>query len=101
MLAALDGLVAVHRPGVEAQPNTLAKLEERFPELRAKLTLLPMPEIELSSSLIRKRVACGLPIRYLVPDTVCQYIEVHGLYRPQADEPAQYHRTTAGEEEPA
>lgn len=109
VLAALDGLVAVHRPGVEPQPQdqpeALAALEARLPALREKLILLPMPQIELSSSMIRERVACGLPIRYLVPDTVCQYIEQHGLYRPRAEQPAhdqhQGQRTAAGEEEPA
>ncbi|MGI8507167.1 MAG: nicotinate-nucleotide adenylyltransferase [Solirubrobacteraceae bacterium] len=39
-----------------------------------------MPRIGVSSTMIRKRVAAGQPIRYLVPDPVAQYIDRHGLY---------------------
>ena len=40
-----------------------------------------MPRIDVSSSLIRRFVAAGRPIRYLVPDPVADYIEQVGLYR--------------------
>jgi nicotinate-nucleotide adenylyltransferase len=40
-----------------------------------------MPEIGISSSMIRQRVRTGAPIKYLVPDAVAAYIERHGLYR--------------------
>jgi nicotinate-nucleotide adenylyltransferase len=39
-----------------------------------------MPEIGISSSEIRRRVAAGLSIRYWTPPTVEQYICTHGLY---------------------
>lgn len=42
---------------------------------------LDMPRVDVSSSLIRRRVAAGLPIRYLVPDGVAEYVAEHGLYR--------------------
>lgn len=38
------------------------------------------PQIEISSSAIRRRVASGKSIRYLVPETVEQYILTHHLY---------------------
>jgi nicotinate-nucleotide adenylyltransferase len=38
--------------------------------------------IGLSSTDIRARVAAGRSIRYLTPDSVCDYIATHGLYRP-------------------
>jgi nicotinate-nucleotide adenylyltransferase len=41
-----------------------------------------MPRIGISSTLVRRRVRAGQPIRYFVPDGVMQYIETHGLYRP-------------------
>jgi len=34
----------------------------------------------VSSSAIRRRVREGVPIRYLVPDTVADYIASHDLY---------------------
>ena len=39
-----------------------------------------MPRIEVSSTMIRRRVRAGLPIRYLVPDAVGDYIQQEGLY---------------------
>jgi nicotinate-nucleotide adenylyltransferase len=42
--------------------------------------LLKMPEIDVSSSVVRERVAAGLPIRYLVPDAVVDLIAERGLY---------------------
>ncbi|HUY79481.1 MAG TPA: nicotinate-nucleotide adenylyltransferase [Ktedonobacterales bacterium] len=84
VLAALDQLAAVHRPGFveedEAQPQ-LERLEAQLPGLRAKLTLLPAPQFDVSSSDLRERVAAGLPIRYLVPDAVRAYIAEQALYR--------------------
>jgi nicotinate-nucleotide adenylyltransferase len=40
-----------------------------------------MPRIAISSTMIRDRVRAGLPIRYLVPGSVCDYIDREGLYR--------------------
>jgi nicotinate-nucleotide adenylyltransferase len=39
-----------------------------------------MPRIGVSSTMVRRRVLSGQPIRYLVPDAVRAYIERHGLY---------------------
>ena len=44
-----------------------------------------MPRIGVSSSLVRRRAASGLPIRYLVTDPVADYIAEHGLYRTPAE----------------
>jgi nicotinate-nucleotide adenylyltransferase len=40
-----------------------------------------MPQIGVSSSLVRARVREGRPIRYFVPDAVRELIEAEGLYR--------------------
>lgn len=82
VLAQLDGLVAVHRPGFEAGTEALTEVQASLPTLAEKLLLLPVPQIEISSSEIRERVVQSLPIRYLVSDSVREYIEEHGLYRP-------------------
>ena len=45
-----------------------------------QIRYLDMPLIQISSSVIRRRVAGGQPIRYLVPDGVAAYVREHGLY---------------------
>jgi nicotinate-nucleotide adenylyltransferase len=46
-----------------------------------RIRFFDMPRIDISSSLIRRLVAAGRPIRHLVPDGVAGYIEQAGLYR--------------------
>jgi nicotinate-nucleotide adenylyltransferase len=45
-----------------------------------------MPEIDISSTMLRRRARTGEPTRYLVPEGVRDYIDQHRLYRgsPQA-----------------
>jgi nicotinate-nucleotide adenylyltransferase len=45
-----------------------------------RVRYLDMPLMQVSSSAIRRRVAAGRPIRYLVPDAVAAYIETNRLY---------------------
>jgi nicotinate-nucleotide adenylyltransferase len=45
-----------------------------------RIHFFEMPRIGVSSSLVRRRAAGGLPIRYLVTDPVAEYILEHGLY---------------------
>jgi len=39
-----------------------------------------MPRVDVSSTLVRERATSGLPIRYLVPDKVANYIGAQSLY---------------------
>jgi len=45
-----------------------------------RLDFFDMPRIDVSSSLVRSRVASGRPIRYLVGEQVVGEIETNGLY---------------------
>jgi nicotinate-nucleotide adenylyltransferase len=49
--------------------------------LRARMTFLEMGMVEISSSLVRERVAAGEPVEELVGPAVAAYIAEHGLYR--------------------
>jgi nicotinate-nucleotide adenylyltransferase len=49
--------------------------------VRADVDWVEMPLLDVSSSLVRARVREGRPIRYFVPDAVCDLIEAEGLYR--------------------
>ena len=49
-------------------------------ELRDRVTLVDAPIIELSSTMVRERLAKGLSVRYFVPEEVLGYIERNRLY---------------------
>lgn len=54
----------------------------------SRVAFFDMPRIDVSSSAIRRRVADGRPIRYLVPEVVAEEIARRGLYRQAAGRPA-------------
>ena len=58
-----------------------AALRARFGPAEARIHLLDGPSVDLSSSEIRRRVAAGRSIRYLVPRAVEELITDRGLYR--------------------
>ena len=71
----LAQFVGVSRPGVPLGESDITHLPED------KVTLLEVPALSISSTACRDRVAQGLPIWYLVPDGIVQYIAKRGLYR--------------------
>jgi nicotinate-nucleotide adenylyltransferase len=75
----LATLAVAERSGV-ARRDIVERLEEAFPRAAAP-RFFDMPRIDISSSLIRRRLAGGHPIRYLVPDAVAERIDQEGLYR--------------------
>ena len=54
-----------------------------LPGVPERVRFFSMPRIDVSSSLIRRRVAAGRPIRWLVPDAVERAIAERGLYQAQ------------------
>jgi nicotinate-nucleotide adenylyltransferase len=52
--------------------------------LGGEVTFFDMPRVDVSSSLVRRRVRDGKPIRYLVPDRVAEYIDARSLYATSA-----------------
>ncbi len=80
-LLKLATFVGVTRPGHE--------LDAQLPKSGGSITLLPIPEVDISSTTIRRRLADGLPVDDLVPPNVVRYITKRGLYQgQQTTEPA-------------
>ena len=71
-------LVAVPRVGCSL-PD-LKSMEAVIPGLADRVILLDTPEVDITASVIRNRVARGLSIDHLVPEPVDRYIREQGLY---------------------
>jgi len=67
-LVKLARFVAVGRPGHDS------------PRPGATQLVVDAPQIGVSSTEVRRRRRTGAPVRYLVPDTVAEYIVQHSLY---------------------
>jgi nicotinate-nucleotide adenylyltransferase len=71
-------LIAVNRPGYHS--FSLRLLERQLPGVENRVHQVRIPELAIWSTELRARVASGLPIRYLVPDDVLEFIYQRGLY---------------------
>ncbi len=80
----LAEVAVVERAGLGAEP-VRARVEGLAGAER--VGFFSMPRIDVSSTLVRQRVADGLPVRYLVPDAVRSLIAERGLYRPRVGTP--------------
>jgi nicotinate-nucleotide adenylyltransferase len=71
-LFSLAHFVGVNRPGYQLDDGHLPS---------GSVSLIEVPAMAISSTACRERVASGLPVWYLVPDGVVQYISKRDLYR--------------------
>jgi nicotinate-nucleotide adenylyltransferase len=75
----LARLAVAERSGAGRQ-DIATRLAECFADA-APPVFFDMPRLDISSSQIRRRIAEGRPIRYLVPDPVAEHIARGRLYR--------------------
>jgi len=69
--------IAVTRPGYD-----LERLKTVLPPAYLeRIHPITAPEVDISSTEIRRRVREGEPVRYLLPESVRVYLEKYGLYR--------------------
>jgi nicotinate-nucleotide adenylyltransferase len=77
----LAHLAVLTRAG--APPPDTPALDRVLPTAGARIHVVHMPSVEISSTDLRARVRANQPIRYLTPPAVETYIAEHGLYRPE------------------
>ena len=75
-------LIAAAR-GQKTETELLQKKEELEKSFHARIILLPEKKIDISSSEIRQRLSCGKSVRYMLPESVLEYISLHQLYQPK------------------
>jgi nicotinate-nucleotide adenylyltransferase len=76
-------VIELARLGVAARSGTATEEAEAAIERQGggdRVEIVRMPELGISSTAIRGRVAAGRPIRHLVPDPVVSMIGERGLY---------------------
>ncbi|MBM3460927.1 MAG: nicotinate-nucleotide adenylyltransferase [Armatimonadetes bacterium] len=79
ILGMLEAMIIVSRPGYD-QPDLERRIAAMSLENADRFDLLEAPGLEISSTMLRERLAAGESVRYLVPEGVEQYIEKHRLY---------------------
>lgn len=77
-LLTLCHIIGVRRPG--APEISMEALGAFIPGVCGCITLVEVPQLDISSTMIRERRRKGLPVRYLVPPEVERYILEHRLY---------------------
>jgi nicotinate-nucleotide adenylyltransferase len=72
----LAHVIAATRPGYD-----LARFDRAAAASHPRVSVMHIPALAISSTDIRRRVREGEPIRYLVPESVHNYIRKAALYR--------------------
>jgi nicotinate-nucleotide adenylyltransferase len=81
----LATFIAATRPGYDL--SKLSGLLEKLrgataaAEVEARVKVMEIPAMGISSSLIRERLAAGKQVRYLVPEEVAELLEKNGAYQ--------------------
>jgi nicotinate-nucleotide adenylyltransferase len=78
LITAVSAFGVMRRPGDEVNLQTL---EGTLPGVSTKVRFVDAPQLEISSSSIRQRIAGGGHFRYYLPTGVYEYIQQNNLYR--------------------
>ncbi|MBE5960494.1 MAG: nicotinate-nucleotide adenylyltransferase [Lachnospiraceae bacterium] len=80
VVLSLSHVVAASRNNISSQ-----EIEDKIKELNDKyhsdVRLLKVPNMDISSKMIRSRLEQNQTVRYFLPEAVLQYIKCHNLYQ--------------------
>ncbi|MCD7778287.1 MAG: nicotinate-nucleotide adenylyltransferase [Clostridiales bacterium] len=78
-LMSLCSFAAVGRPGFKGKKveSQIKKLREKY---KADIVYVEGIRLEISSTDIRTKIASGKSVRYIIPESISEYIENKGLY---------------------
>jgi nicotinate-nucleotide adenylyltransferase len=79
LLFKITNFIAIGRPGISKE-DCLNKINELHDKYNVNIDYIDGPLIEISSTDIRQRVSKDKSIKYLVPETIEEYIKVNNLY---------------------
>jgi nicotinate-nucleotide adenylyltransferase len=78
-LVELCTFIAANRPGFDLSEPSLSGQQPK--SLIQQIKTIEVPSLAISSTEIRHRIIAGHSIRYLLPESVEEYIKRHQLYR--------------------
>lgn len=79
-------VAVMRRPGFGNPDLRIDMHRDTIPDLENYTTLLHSPLVEFSSTDVVERMMQGRSVRYMIPDSVLDYIKEHALYQPQKAE---------------
>lgn len=77
---AMCEFAATLRPGYDKE-GFLSDIDYLRQEFKAAINMVEIPQMDISSTMIRERVFKGLSIEDLVPESVGNYIKLNNLYK--------------------
>uniref|UniRef100_UPI004057B1AD nicotinate-nucleotide adenylyltransferase n=1 Tax=Acetatifactor sp. TaxID=1872090 RepID=UPI004057B1AD len=72
-------IIAAVRNGASSEEMNL-KIKELKEKFQAEIILLPFPNLEISSTVLRERIRTGKSVKYFIPDSVIDYISENHFY---------------------
>ena len=88
-LLSLCDFVAVTRPGYQKNQmfEEIGEIQDKY---ASRIHYMEVPALAISSSDIRSRAQRGMPIQYLLPQEVVDYIHKFGLYQDERKEEVKF-----------
>lgn len=78
MLRSVNVIAANRGNDKKLMEETVESMNKRY---KSSIEIIDIPDVKISSSDIRNRIAEGMGVRYLIPEKVADYIDSNNLYK--------------------